>query len=65
MDTTFCTCNHQLDEHRWARGACTGPDSYGLPCACPSFEPDPNTVDLDLDAAREQALLAGDDLPPR
>lgn len=61
----FCTCGHDATAHAHRAGRCTGLDSYGLPCACPSLEPDLNTVAVDVDAAREEALITGQPVPPR
>jgi hypothetical protein len=34
-----CTCGHDPSAHRRRGvGACTGLDSYGIACACPSHE---------------------------
>lgn len=33
-----CSCGQTLGEHLDATGRCLGVDSYGQPCACPSFE---------------------------
>lgn len=66
--STYCTCTHFSDEHRRATGPCRALDSYGLPCACPSLEPDPDALDVtddDVDSYREDELAAGRDLPPR
>lgn len=47
-----CSCNHARDEHSRQRPyRCLGLDSYGVPCDCPSYEPDPNVLaDLAEDA---------------
>lgn len=33
-----CQCRHTYEQHRGGTGACTQPDSYGLPCECPAIE---------------------------
>lgn len=43
-----CTCMHAEDRH--AKGPCSGRDSYGLPCECPSFEVDRHWSGLDAES---------------
>lgn len=45
----ICACTHA--EHRHAKGPCSGRDSYGLPCECPSFEIDRVWSGLEGDGA--------------
>lgn len=33
-----CSCGQEFGEHLDGTGRCLGVDSYGQPCACPSFE---------------------------
>lgn len=45
-DLAGCTCRHTVETHLRRIGRCRGTDSYGLPCACPSFEIDTDALDL-------------------
>ncbi|QGF20249.1 hypothetical protein SEA_SIXAMA_70 [Gordonia phage Sixama] len=47
-DPAPCTCNHDMIKHR-RDGKCGGKDSYGIPCDCPSYEPDPHWNEFDHD----------------
>lgn len=38
VDGIPCECGHAAGEHARMRGRCTGTDSYGLPCTCPSLD---------------------------
>lgn len=48
----ICTCTHNATQHPNG-GPCTGRDSYGLPCECPSIEPDAYWNNLPTDGAEE------------
>jgi hypothetical protein len=46
----LCDCDHGTDEHgkdgaHGQDGPCTGLDSYGAPCACPSYDVEPQPED--------------------
>lgn len=33
-----CECDHGRADHKRGGGSCKGLDSYGQPCACPSYQ---------------------------
>jgi hypothetical protein len=35
-----CNCFHSKAVHVKGKGRCKKSDSYGLPCGCPSYDPD-------------------------
>jgi hypothetical protein len=45
-DLAGCTCRHTVDTHLRRTGRCRGTDSYGQPCACPSFDLDREALDF-------------------
>lgn len=45
-DLAGCTCGHDVKAHAHRTGRCGGKDSYGQPCACPSFEIDQEALEL-------------------
>jgi hypothetical protein len=42
-DWDRCECGHIRWQH--LRGGCRGVDSYGVPCKCPSFDLDVESID--------------------
>ncbi len=46
--TVPCSCTHPFSDHACGGNRCTAPDSYGCPCECPSYEPDPNDFMRDV-----------------
>lgn len=34
----MCNCRHWIEQHGDDGGPCTGLDSYGIPCECPSYQ---------------------------
>lgn len=53
-----CNCFHMDREHVKKIGRCKGKDSYSLPCACPSFEQDPNDVEEDEEISEYKRIMA-------
>jgi hypothetical protein len=49
----MCSCGNERGAHRDGGGACAGMDSYGVACACPSFELSQEEREADVPIPRD------------